>query len=521
MFDGLFTYNQKAQLIPDVATKVPTIKNGGIKDGGKTFIVNLKPGTKWANGATLTSADIKFGWKVGSDKVSGPACLGACDVISRIDTPSKYQVVFHLKQITAPFLAQDLPPIYPTKWAGSWINDPHAAASTIYQDTKFNFEGPDFPTNGPYQVAPGGFVNNDRVVLQPMKYYNILSCGGSLKSLIFVFYSSKPGLIAAAASKQTDLTGFGGGYTPADLPELKKHTSDYKLSSVPGFGLEHLEFNLDSTYKGSPNPVSNANVRLALALALNKVGLVQSALGTSAAQARGISAWTYMVNAPTLKQPFADTKITGQWDPITKKFTSATGSGKALADAKALLSKTQWKNGFSIDFITTTGNPVRQAQEAFIAQQWNRIGVKVNVQYVPNPPIFADWAHNGTLDHGDFQVAMFGFTGLPDPDQGKYNLVSTYIDRRATNHVVSNENYAGVANKVIDRAFKAGAHTLVKSGRARAYATIQLEVNKLAYWIPLYYRPVIATADSNLKNFKNNPTQLGPTWNMFQWAKAS
>src|SRR5919199_1238212 len=39
MFEGLFMYDQKARLVPQLAREIPTVKNGGIKNGGKTIVV--------------------------------------------------------------------------------------------------------------------------------------------------------------------------------------------------------------------------------------------------------------------------------------------------------------------------------------------------------------------------------------------------------------------------------------------------------------------------------------------------
>ena len=35
--------------------------------------------------------------------------------------------------------------------------------------------------------------------------------------------------------------------------------------------------------------------------------------------------------------------------------------------------------------------------------------------------------------------------------------------------------------------------------------------------MPLYFRPQIATNDSHVFGFENNPTQFGPTANMYNW----
>lgn len=519
MFEGLFYYNSKAKLVPEMAASLPSVKNGGIKDGGKTVIVHLKKGLRWSNGAEITSADIKFGWKIGMDKATGPACSGSCDIISRIDTPDRYTAAIKLGHAYAPVLSYGMPPVWPTKWSGAWNNNAHDAAEKLGQDSSFNFEGPNYPTNGAYQVSD--FTRNNRIVLRPMKYYTNLTCGAHVQNLIFAFYSSKESMIAAAANRETDVTQ---NYTVADLPALQRNSS-YIVSSTPGFSFEHLEFNLDKQYHGKDNPVSNANVRLALALALDKSGLIRSALSVSAKQARDIVAWTPFVNTPKLVQPFADKKITGQWDPYANKGKGGyvqPGTSQAIKDAKKLLAKTPYKDGFSIDVMTTTANPVRAAEVGVITANWRQLGVSVTPNLIPASKLFAQWDQQGTLVHGDFQAGIWGYLGSPDPDQWKYNMQSRYIDRAQQTHAAINGNDSGIHDSLIDKAFNAAAKSVVGSVRAKNYTAVQVELAKKGYWIPLYFKPQVATTDGKVSGFANNPTQVGATWNVANWkAKAS
>lgn len=510
MFDGLFMYDNKAHLRPEMATALPTAKNGGIKNGGRTYIVHIKPGLRWSNGTEITSADIKFGWRIGMNSISGPACSGTCDVISTIGTPNKYTAVFHLKRAYAPFLTYGIPPVWPTSWPNAWSNDPVQAAKTLYQSNTFNFEGPNFPTDGPYQVSQ--YLTNDRIVLRPMRFYDDMNCGGYVSKLIFAFYSSKNAMMAAAGSRQTDVTQ---DYTPADIKTLDGfHT--FKTSVVPSFNFEHIEFNVDKTYHGAPNPTGNTQVRQALALALDKIGLIESALGVSRATAFQIVAWTPWLHTKALTQPFTDTKINGAWDPITHKYV-IPGTAAALRDARTLLARTPFSKGFSLDFYTTSGNTTRQAEEAVMASSWHKLGVTVNPNYIPASKLVGTWDENGQLDHGDFQVTIFFNSTDPDPDALKFSLQSQFVDRHHTVHAPINGNYAGVDNKLIDRAFNIAASTTNKKVRAKYYDIVQEQLVKQNYWDTLYFRPSISTHDSRVVNFSGNPTPTVATWNMFAW----
>jgi ABC-type transport system substrate-binding protein len=518
MFDGLTYYNQSAKLHPDMLTVLPTIKNHQISKDGKTITLKLKKHLLWSNGQEITSADIKFGLAVGKNKLTGPYCSGSCDVITRIDTPNKYLAIMHLKKSYAPAIPNGLPPVFPAVWhssSGGWgKGDATAAATLISQTPTYNWENDTYPTNGPYQVA--AFSKDDRIVLKPMKYYDILTCGAYVQNLIFAFYANKPAMIAAATNKETDITQ---DYTLFDLAELRKHVSAFALHNDPALQIEHLEFLQDKTYHGAPNPLSNLKVRQAVALAIDKQGMIRSALGVGKADAKSKEANTFFINAPGITQPFADKAITGQWDPIAKKYVEP-GSAVAVKDAKKLLSQTSFKGGgFTLDFKTTSSNPVRAAQEAVIGNNLKtNLNITLNPSFIPAGSYFDTvWEDNGAVQHGDYQIAMYAFVDTTvDPDSSKFNLQSQYIDRLKTTHSPINGNSAGIQDKGIDKAFNTAAFTFNNSVRRKNYYFVQTEINKMAYLFPLYYRPQIATSDANVKNFKN--TAVGEaTWNNWQW----
>jgi peptide/nickel transport system substrate-binding protein len=511
--DDLTTYNGKGGIVPILLTNLPSLKNHAVTNGGRTITATLRPGLRWSNGQPLTAADVKFGWQVASDPKSGPYCAGTCDHIARIDVKGKYGLVFHLKNVYAPFIPVGLPQVWPSSWPGGWAKgDVSAAVTKLFTDSSFNMEGAAFPTDGPYHVTQ--FVKDDRIVLKPMKYYTSLTCGARVGTLIFAFYSDKNAAIAAAAQKNTDVTT---DYTWADLTNLQSHAGAYKVHAIPAFEFEHLTFNMDPTYNGQKNPLHDVRVRLALSLALSKIALIRSALGLGAAKANEIVSWSPFIITPTFKQPFADTKLKGQWDPISKKFRTDTGSAGAIADAKKLLSQAGYSGGFSLDGFTTSGNPVRAAQFAVIQSYWKKINVNFVPNFVPASKLFGGWTSDGTLQHGTFQVAMYADVGSPDPDSLKVVFQSKYIDREKSAHSSTNQNEPGLKDKIVDQGFDKGAASFDPAVRLKYYTQVQVELNKVAPHDDLYYRPEIATEDGHITNFVTNPTNQGNQWNTFAW----
>ncbi|MBV9278485.1 MAG: hypothetical protein JOZ41_00240 [Chloroflexi bacterium] len=282
------------------------------------------------------------------------------------------------------------------------------------------------------------------------------------------------------------------------------------------FTLEHLELNLDRTYGSKPNPLADVRVRQALALALDKSALVQSALQVGKKAAAGYAAWSPFVNAPDLKQPFVTAFPSGQWDPISGKFVTP-GTRAAVADAQRLLKGTPYKNGFSLDLYTTSESVIRQLEEGSIAASWEKLKVKLVPNFVSDASLLGSWADGGIATRGKFQVALFSYLGSPDPDGYRFNLAGRYCNRSARVHSTLNGNNSCVHDALIDRSFADAARNLDPARRAADYNAVAAQVNKQAYWIPLYFRPTVVTDDGRVANVSLNPTPLGLTWNVDAW----
>ena len=62
VFDNLWRFDDKLNLVPDLATEVPSQSNGGISSDGLTFTVHLKPNVKFNNGDSFSSKDVLYSW---------------------------------------------------------------------------------------------------------------------------------------------------------------------------------------------------------------------------------------------------------------------------------------------------------------------------------------------------------------------------------------------------------------------------------------------------------------------------
>jgi len=62
VFNNLWRFDDSLNLVPDIATTVPTQANNGISSDGLTFTVHLKSNVKFNNGDAMTSKDVLYSW---------------------------------------------------------------------------------------------------------------------------------------------------------------------------------------------------------------------------------------------------------------------------------------------------------------------------------------------------------------------------------------------------------------------------------------------------------------------------
>src|SRR5262249_1814894 len=104
--EGLTTTDEHMQVVPLLATEVPTVANGHVKlrgDGGMEVVGKLRPGVKWHDGVPSTSADVKFTVDAINGPNYNPESTDGFDRIGSVDTPDPLTAVVHYKEIYAPY----------------------------------------------------------------------------------------------------------------------------------------------------------------------------------------------------------------------------------------------------------------------------------------------------------------------------------------------------------------------------------------------------------------------------------
>jgi peptide/nickel transport system substrate-binding protein len=97
----LLRYSPESEIVPNLATEVPTVENGGLSADGLTYTFNLRDDATWHDGEPFTSADVAFTLEVAADPDSGVRTSVGLD---SVETPDDYTVVVNLTAPDAGFL---------------------------------------------------------------------------------------------------------------------------------------------------------------------------------------------------------------------------------------------------------------------------------------------------------------------------------------------------------------------------------------------------------------------------------
>ena len=100
----LIKWDRNNHPFPELATEVPTIKNGGVSKDGLTITYHLRKGVKWSDGAPFTADDVIWTEHAVMNPANNVTSRSGWDRILKMDEPDKYTVVFHLSKPYAPFI---------------------------------------------------------------------------------------------------------------------------------------------------------------------------------------------------------------------------------------------------------------------------------------------------------------------------------------------------------------------------------------------------------------------------------
>src|SRR5579872_54366 len=225
----LVRYDHENKPFPELATEVPTQDNGGISKDGKTITWHLRKGVRWSDGAPFDADDVVFSTKAVLNPKNNEVGRDGWDLITKIDEPDKYTVVYHLKK---PF-ASYLPVFFGTSGANPCILPQHILGNL-----------PDINT-APYNSKPVGigpfryvsWKRGDSIELEANPYY--WRGEPKLKRIIYKQIPDRNTLLTQLQTGEIDFWPYVGLGFLDRTKAIPGHTT---ISPV-GYYYAHIDFN--------------------------------------------------------------------------------------------------------------------------------------------------------------------------------------------------------------------------------------------------------------------------------------
>jgi len=467
IFEALVFYkDESTALEPGLA------ESWKISPDGKTYTFNLRKGVKFHDGTPFNAdavvfsigrmmkeRNVKFfgkGWEIPAQERPPEywVSMEMDKTVGSIEAVGEYTVVFKLKRIEAPFIAN---------MGMDFAN--------IISPTAF-LENPKEFLRNPVGTGPFKFVTwikDDRIVLTRNNDYWDKKGGPYLERIVFRSIPENSVRFLELKTGNIHICQFPN---PADI-DLAKKDSNLILPTQPGMNVGYLSFNhTKEPWK------SNINLRKAIAHAINRKAIVDNiyqGMGQTANNPIPPTMWGYNKNIPGFK-----------YDP---------------ALAKELLAKAGYPNGKGLGEITLWSMPVprpynpdgRKIGEA-MAADLAKVGIKAKI-------VTFEWGtylkrqREQPADMDLFQLGWTGDNGDPD------NFLAVLFDGLASSSIRTqwhNEKY----------------HSLMVNGRQTVDQAKRTKIYKQALQLIYDECPVISIAHStviwparkNVTNFKLHPT---------------
>ncbi len=467
--DILVTVDAHGDFVPDLASEVPTIANGGISADGLTVRYKLREHVTWHDGAPFTSADVKFTYAAIMNPDNDIISRHGYDVVKRVDTPDAHTVIFHLKHRFSPFVA--------TVFGES--DSPYGVlpAHLLAKEKSIN----DVPFNSlPIGTGPFRVVRWERGNQIELTRYDKFFLGKpKLKSIIIKLIPDENTEITQLQTHEIDW--FFEVSVNAYKALRRMSTNDARIVLTPINGYEGVMFN---TGKG---PTKDVRIRRAIQLALDKTSLVHSLTFGAADVATQ--------DLPSFLWAYDHRLRPTRYDPAqAKALLAAAGYGPA--------------HRLSLELYFEQSAALNKTLSVQIQSLLAPLGIDVHTHAQLSSLIYAGYGANGTLSRGKYDIALYTWIAGIDPDDSSQFTCA--------NIPPGGYNQSYFCNPAMDAAQNVALETYDRPGRTAAYARIGRALEDGVPLDFLWWPKQVQAINPDLRGFDPNP--VVETWNAWQWS---
>lgn len=489
--EGLLKADPSGSYVPGLAEEVPTVENGGISADGLTITYKLKSGLTWSDGDPVTSADVKFTWDLIMDPASKVNSQTGYNKIASVATPDDTTVIVTFKELYAAALS-----LFSIKDA---VLPAHVLQGKPLDGAEFNRlpEG-----TGPFMITEWNSADSIIADRNP----NYREAGKPiLDRIVFKIIPSNEVGSAQIRSGEIDILW---NLTEAQIPEFEQ-IADIALQVTPSSNIEYLGLNLSArgtADPGQPHPIlGDKAVREALAAAIDRTPIVNDLLNGKSEVATSPIGLGWAAPEGIQVPPY---------DPEKSK-SLLEAAGWTDSDGDGIREKGGAK--LSLEISAPAGSQLRELSEQLLQEQFKAVGIDLVINNVPAATLFGNWAENGKLKRGDFDIAMDTWGADLDPDDFLSTLFTSDQIPTAANDGAG-WNFFRVQDPALDKAIADGRASLDQNVRKAAYKTAAERIAANIIYIPLYKRSVIDAFRSTVSGQAPNPWSEF-TWNAQDWSR--
>jgi peptide/nickel transport system substrate-binding protein len=301
----------------------------------------------------------------------------------------------------------------------------------------------------------------------------------------------------------TEVQAMRGGEVDAINPTFGinllplKTTPGLTFNQVPGLFQEHIDIQFGP--KGQPL-LRAPWFRQAIMMGIDRQSIIKTVYGELAGNTKPLDSLVYYPVDASYKPDFA------KWNynpakalALLKKHctggpSSPSGSNSSIFTCSNLKA--------SIRYTWTASNATRTTQEAIVKAELKAIGIDVVDASLPANVVFGPTG----VPSGNYDLANFAWVTLPDPA----GFVPTWSCGGLS-------NYLNYCNRKATKLLEASQTELDPAKRAALFQQADALIANDVPSIPLYARPNPLIFKSGISGMKNNPSQVGFTWNVEDW----
>jgi peptide/nickel transport system substrate-binding protein len=186
--------------------------------------------------------------------------------------------------------------------------------------------------------------------------------------------------------------------------------------------------------------------------------------------------------------------------------------------ARSILAADGWRPGpdgilekggkpFAADVTTVIGNPSRLEAEQMMQAQLKQVGIELSLRNYPANVLFSA-GPTGVLTAGKFDIALYGWTETPDPDD---------TDTLSPQSIPPNGvNYSRYADPDIAAWQDRGKSLYVRAARIPYYWKIQQRIHDEVPFHTINWQAHVNAVNTDLQNYRPAPA-IADFWNAYEW----